>query len=58
MVNPLEQPGLPGARVCGALLHRLHADHVETELLAPSGTGIEHLDTVRPLTYPRAVLVQ
>lgn len=53
VVNPAEQPGLPGTRVCGALLHRLHKDHVETELLAPAGTTIDHLDLVRPQTYPR-----
>ncbi len=53
VVNPAEQLGLPGARVCGALRHRLHADHVETELLTPAGTGIDHLDLVRPQTYPR-----
>ena len=52
VVNPAEQLGLPGARVCGALRHRLHADHVETELLTPAGTGIDHLDLVRPQTYP------
>lgn len=55
VVDPAEQPGLPGARVCGALLHQLHDDHVETTLLAPPGMRIDHLDAVRPLTYPRAV---
>jgi alkaline phosphatase D len=52
IVNPLEQPGLPGARLCGALLHRLHADHVETELLVPPGAEVPCLDDIRHLTYP------
>jgi len=56
VVDPADQPGLPGARVCGALLHRLHADHVETVMLAPPGTRIDHLDDVRAQTYPRANL--
>ena len=58
VVNPAEQPGLPGTRVCGALLHRLHEDHVETELLAPAGTAIDHLDQVRAQTYPRPAMAE
>ncbi len=37
VVSPLEQPGLPGTRPCGVLLHRFGEDAVETELLAPAG---------------------
>lgn len=54
IVNPAEQPGLPGARVCGALLHRLHEDHVETVLLSPEGIETPSLDDLRDQTYPRA----
>jgi alkaline phosphatase D len=53
VVHPDEQPGLPGARLCGALLHRLHEDHAETELLAPEGLDTPFLDDIRHLTYPR-----
>jgi len=53
IVNPMEQPGLPGARLCGALLHRLHEDHAETELLVPDGTEVLLQDDIRHLTYPR-----
>jgi alkaline phosphatase D len=52
IVNPAEQPGLPGERVCGALLHRLHADGVETVLLAPDGMEVPSLDNIRTETYP------
>lgn len=53
IVNPAEQQGLPGERVCGALLHRLHADHVETVLLSPEGIETPCLDELRAQTYPR-----
>ncbi|WP_372620793.1 metallophosphoesterase family protein [Falsiroseomonas sp.] len=48
------QPGIPGARIGGALLHLLHADHVETRLLAPAGVEAVPMDTVQDQTYPRA----
>lgn len=54
VVAPEEQPGLPGERLCGALLHRLHQDHVETELLVPEGMDVPRLDEIRAETYPRA----
>nr|WP_281419442.1 metallophosphoesterase [Falsiroseomonas tokyonensis] len=54
IVDPSEQPGLPGARVCGALLHHLHEDHVETVLLSPEGMETPSLDDLRAQTYPRA----
>lgn len=53
VVHPREQEGLPGDRLCGALVHRLHADRVETTLLAPDGTDTPWLDDVRAHTYPR-----
>lgn len=37
VVRPEDQGGLPGERVCGALLHRFEVDHVETTLLVPAG---------------------
>jgi len=54
VVSPADQPGLPGARLCGGLLHHLHADHVETVLVVPKGTAIVNIDDVRAQTYPRA----
>lgn len=53
VVHPREQEGLPGDRLCGALVHRLHADRAETELLAPPGMEAPSLDDVRAETYPR-----
>jgi alkaline phosphatase D len=53
VVHPREQEGLPGERLCGALVHRLHADRAETELLAPAGMETPSLDDVRAETYPR-----
>lgn len=38
----------------GALLHRLHEDHVETVLLRPEGMETPSLDEVRSQTYPAA----
>jgi alkaline phosphatase D len=53
IVEPSEQPGLPGERVCGALLHRLHTDHVETVLLAPVEMETLSLNELRHQPYPR-----
>lgn len=53
VVNAREQAGLPGARICGALLHRLHPDHVETELVVPAGTVVTPLEDVLDQTYGR-----
>lgn len=53
IVNPADQAGLPGDRVCGALLHRLSEDGVETTLLSPTGIVTPVLDDIRHLTYPR-----
>jgi len=54
VVEDEEQQGLPGARRCGALLHHLHEDHVETVLLEPEGMEVPYLGPIRHLTYPRA----
>jgi alkaline phosphatase D len=51
--DPADQPGIPGGRGPGALLHRLHADHVETITLAPPGMEPVAIETVRDRTYPR-----
>lgn len=53
VVHPREQEDLPGERVCGALVHRLHADRAETDLVAPDGLETPSLDDVRDQTYPR-----
>jgi len=51
VVAPGDQPGLPGTRCTGALLHHLHADHVETVLLSPEGMEVPLLSEIRHLTY-------
>ena len=53
IVNPNEQSGLPGERTCGALLHRLDDDGVETTLLSPAEMEVLVLVDIRHLTYPR-----
>jgi len=53
VVEEEDQRGLPGARHCGALLHHLQEDHVETELLRPDGMEDMLLGPIRHLTYPR-----
>lgn len=52
LVHARDQAGLPGARVCGALLHHLRDDAVETELLAPEGLHAPWIDDIRDRTYP------
>jgi alkaline phosphatase D len=47
-----DQPGMVGSRAPGALIHRLHADHVETITLAPPGMEPVLIDDVRDQTYP------
>jgi alkaline phosphatase D len=51
--NPADQAGMAGGRGPGALLHRLHADNVETITLAPAGMEPVLIDSVRDRTYPR-----
>ena len=50
-----EQPGLPGERACGALLHRFGTDAVETELLVPKGMDTPFIHEVRHEAYPEPV---
>lgn len=53
LVEVETQPDLPGERALGALVHRLRADHVETELLSPPDIEIRWLEEIRAETYPR-----
>ena len=53
LCEPGTQPGLPGERLPGALLHRLGAAAVETTLLSPDGMQRHWLEDVRAETYPR-----
>ncbi|TDH64305.1 metallophosphoesterase [Dankookia rubra] len=53
LCEPEMQPGLPGDRLPGALLHRLGEDAAETALVAPAGLAHHWLEDVRPETYPR-----
>lgn len=50
--EPEIQPGLPGDRLGGFLRHTLHADHVETECVCPTGLRAPFLEEVRAETYP------
>lgn len=51
--DPRDQPGLPGSRTPGALLHRLYEDHVETVTLEAGPLEAVCIEDVRDLTYPR-----
>jgi alkaline phosphatase D len=51
--DPADQPGMPGGRDPGSLLHRLHDDQVETVLLAPEGLETVCIEAVRDQTYPK-----
>lgn len=53
VMRPEEQDGIEGERRCGALLHHLRDDHVETEVVAPEGVRTVWIEDVRHLTYPR-----
>ena len=55
VVAPAEQPGLPGARPCGILLHHFGDDAVETELVIPAGMTRPFIHDIRAETYPAAV---
>jgi alkaline phosphatase D len=55
VVEEDEQQGLPGARRCGALLHHLHADHVETVLLEPDGMEVPYLGPILALSAIRPI---
>jgi alkaline phosphatase D len=52
VLAPDLQPGLPGARRCGALLHHLRADAAESVFVAPAGLVTFPHDEVRAQTYP------
>lgn len=54
VMRPEEQDGIPGERRCGALLHRLEADEVVTEMVVPDGMPTVWMEDVRHLTYPPA----
>lgn len=54
LVAENEQPGLPGERVPGVLLHRFGEDAVETTLLEPPGMERIFIHEVRDQTYPVA----
>ncbi len=54
VVRPSEQPGLPGERVTGVLLHRFGEDAVETELLAPDQLECPYLHEIGSTLYPAA----
>lgn len=53
VVGPEGQPGLPGERLCGALVHRLGEESVETELLVPEGIEVSRIEQIRAQIYPR-----
>ena len=53
-----EQPDLPGARPCGYLRHRFHADHVETSLVVPDGMERPFIHEVRAEAYPNSALLK
>lgn len=53
VVEEALQEGLPGARVCGAMVHRLGSDgSVASDTLVPDGTVIRWLGDIRAETYP------
>ncbi|MGI4951242.1 MAG: metallophosphoesterase family protein [Janthinobacterium lividum] len=54
VVAPEEQPGLPGTRPCGALLHRFNEDAVETTLVATGAMDRPFIHEVRHEAYPDA----
>lgn len=47
-----EQPGLPGGRPCGILVHEFGDDAVGTRLLQPEGMGHPYIHEVRAEAYP------
>jgi len=54
IVTPDEQPGQPGTRPCGTLLHRFGDDAVETTLLEPAGMERPFIHEIRNQAYPAA----
>lgn len=53
-----EQSDLQGERPCGFLMHRFHADHVETELVVPPGMARPFIHEVRAEAYPNSALLK
>ena len=53
VVQPSEQPGLPGERPCGMLLHDFGEDAVTTRLLVPDGMERPYIHEVGPGIYGR-----
>ncbi|MCB4822883.1 metallophosphoesterase family protein [Roseicella aerolata] len=53
LCEPAIQPGIPGERLPGALVHRLGPDGAETSLLAPDGMEHHWLKSVVQEIYPR-----
>lgn len=54
VVNPRDQEGLEGERLCGMLVHRLGEDGVASELVVPEGMEAADFDAIRPVAYPQA----
>ncbi len=53
VVRPEDQPGLPGERICGALLHRFDTDGVTTTVLRPEWLEQPFIHEVTPdMTAP------
>jgi len=52
IVDPTEQPGLPGARPCGVLVHEFGTDSVSTRLIVPDGMERPPIHEVRAEAYP------
>ena len=52
IVDPLEQPELPGERPCGFLVHEFGADSVATRLVVPDGMERTWIHEVRAEAYP------
>jgi len=52
IVDPLEQPDLPGERPCGFLVHEFGADTVGTRLVVPDGMERTHIHEVCAEAYP------
>lgn len=57
IVDEGEQPGLPGARPCGYLLHRFDGDTVTTETIAPDEMERPFIHEVRREAYPHSALL-
>ena len=52
IVDASEQPGLPGTRPCGFLLHEFGEDAVTTRLVVPDGMERPRIHEVRAEAYP------